>query len=192
MNMEKLCKAVAVTAELMGTDLSESAARVFIEDLERYPEQMVLGALTRCRREVKGKLTLVDVISRMDDGRPGAEEAWAACPKDEGSSAVFSAEQSKAFFAALPQLEAGDPIAARMTFKEVYTAECARARDAGEAPKWTPSLGHNPETRSPVLREALDKGRISHAQVLKLLPADCVENTEIAALVHDISKGLTP
>jgi len=188
----EIIKAVAVTAELMGTELSESAARVFIADLERYPEQMVLGALTRCRREVKGKLTLVDVISRMDDGRPGVEEAWAACPKDEGSSVVFSAEQSKAFFAALPQLEAGDPIAARMTFKEVYTAECARARDVGEAPKWTPSLGHDVQTRAPVLREAVDKGRMSQAQALRLLPAAYAKDPEIAALVDDFSKRLTP
>ena len=79
----KLNEAIAVTAELTGTVLSKVAAQVMAEDLARYPEAQVMGALTRCRRELKGRLTIADVISRLDDGRPGVEEAWAMLPKDE-------------------------------------------------------------------------------------------------------------
>jgi hypothetical protein len=67
----RLSEAVAVTLELTGTTLSEVAARMMADDLARYPEQQVMGALTRCRRELKGRLTIADVISRLDDGRPG-------------------------------------------------------------------------------------------------------------------------
>ena len=67
---ENLLKAIAVTAELTDTDLSESAARVMAEDLAVFPENQVLGALVKCRRELKGRLRIGDVIDRLDDGRP--------------------------------------------------------------------------------------------------------------------------
>ena len=92
-----ILQAIAVTAELTGTQLSEPAARVFAGDLAAYPEAQVLGALTRCRKEVRGRLTLQDVIGRLDDGRPGAEEAWAMLPKDEAASCVWTDEMCSAW-----------------------------------------------------------------------------------------------
>ena len=77
----ELAEALAVTAELTGTELSVAAAKVMATDLAAYPRQQVLGALARCRRELKTRLTMAAVIERLDDGRPGAEEAWAMIPK---------------------------------------------------------------------------------------------------------------
>ena len=79
----ELIKAVAVTAELCGRVFSPEAAAVFVSDLETYPEKALIRALARCRREVKGMLTVQDVLTRLDDGRPGVEEAWAMLPHDE-------------------------------------------------------------------------------------------------------------
>ena len=79
----ELLQALAVTAELTGTELSEPAARVMANDLAAYPVQQVLGALTRCRRELKGRLTVAAILERLDDGRPGPNEAWAMIPQDE-------------------------------------------------------------------------------------------------------------
>ena len=62
-----LLEAVAVTAELCGRTFSEPAARVFVADLAAYPEDAVLKALTRCRKEVRGALTVADVVQRIDD-----------------------------------------------------------------------------------------------------------------------------
>src|SRR5438270_13827149 len=74
---ERILEALGVVCELTSTKLSEAATRVFANDLARYPEAQVLGALARCRREVKGRLTLAEVVSRLEDGRPGPEQAWA-------------------------------------------------------------------------------------------------------------------
>ena len=87
-----LLQAVMVTAELCGSPFtSESVATVFIEDLAGYPEPLVLAALKRCRLEHKGRLTVADVLSRIEDGRPGVETAWAqiATLADERKSLVW-------------------------------------------------------------------------------------------------------
>ena len=72
MPSKALLQAIAVTAELTGTQLSEGAARVLAADVAPYPEKQVMGALVRCRKELRGRLTVADIIARLDDGRPGA------------------------------------------------------------------------------------------------------------------------
>ena len=66
-----ILKAVAVTAELTGAELSETALRVMAADLDSYSETAVLRALDRCRRELKARLTLGAVLERIEeqDGR---------------------------------------------------------------------------------------------------------------------------
>src|SRR5438128_1262787 len=93
----ELIEAVAVTAELCGRTFSEAAARVFVDDLSRYPEHQIIAALGRCRREVKGVLTVSDVVSRIDDGRPGVEQAWSMVPITESQTAVWTDEIATAF-----------------------------------------------------------------------------------------------
>jgi hypothetical protein len=57
------------------------------------------------------------VIERLDDGRPGAEEAWAMVPKDEEESAVITGEMRFAMGVALRLLADGDAIASGDTSK---------------------------------------------------------------------------
>lgn len=165
-------KAVAVTAELTGTQLSEPAARMFAADLAEYPVDQVLAALTRCRREVKGRLTVAEVVARIAelDGRPGAEEAWAMMPRDEAQSAVITDEMAVAMGAALSLLADGDAVGARMAFKEVYAREVAAARAASKPPRWFASLGHDRAGRESVIRDAVQRGRLTHAQARQHLP----------------------
>ena len=170
----ELIQAVAVTAELCGRTFSEGAARMFVADLTTYPEPAVLKALTRCRREVKGMLTIQDVVSRIDDGRLGVEEAWAMMPFSESQSVVWTEEMAQAFGIALPLLCEGEKVAARMAFKEAYLRLNGEARDAGKPVIWSPSLGHDKSGREPVLSEAVAKGRLTyeHAQEIGyMLPA---------------------
>ncbi|MBL0142637.1 MAG: hypothetical protein IPP91_11190 [Betaproteobacteria bacterium] len=164
----QLLEAIAITAELTGTQLSAGAACVFAADLSAYPEHQVLGALVRCRREVKGRLSLADVISRLDDGRPGPEEAWAMIPKDEAGSVVWTDEMAQAFGVASPLME--EPIQARMAFLEAYRDRVRIARDQGSPVRWTPSLGHDPAGREVALADAVHHGRLSAAHAQALLP----------------------
>ncbi|MCR4297475.1 MAG: hypothetical protein NUV75_01795 [Gallionella sp.] len=181
---KQLLQAIAVTSELTGTQLSEAAARVMAQDLARYPEQQVLGALTRCRRELRPHgLTIEAVLTRLDDGRPGAEEAWAMMPRDEAQSVVWTDEMVQAWGIAQPLLEEGDQVAARMAFAETYRKLIQAARDTGQAVKWTPSLGHDPHGRESVLVDAARRGRLTPQHVAKLLPYREEPHPEIAALL---------
>lgn len=162
---------IQATAELCGQALSKPALAVLTLDLGGYPEAQVRGALRRCRREHKGRLTAEAVVSRLDDGRPGAEQAWAMIPQDEHASVVWTAEMAEAYGAAGPLLAAGDAVAARMAFREVYSAAMVRARDERRPPVWTPSLGRDPAHRETVLRDAVERGRISMAHARAALPS---------------------
>lgn len=167
---ENLLKSIAVTAELTDTDLSEFAARIMAKDLSGFPENQVLKALEKCRKELKGKLRISDVIDRIDDGRPGHEESWAMIPKSESASIVWTREMAESFGIALPLIEAGDHVAARMAFIETYKSKCAEARNNGTPLKWEPSLGHDRNGREHVLMDAVERGRLTQNHALSLLP----------------------
>jgi hypothetical protein len=139
-------------------------------DLVRYPEAQVMGALVRCRRELKGRMTITDVVTRLDDGRPGVEEAWAMVPKAESESVVWTEEMAKAMPAVHDLLNAGDAVAARMAFKEVYQRLCQEARDKGIQVSWSVSLGWAVDGRESAIRGAVEKGRLTSAQAKVFLP----------------------
>ena len=165
-----LVQAIAVTSELCGRTLSPEAAKIFVADLAPYPELQVAAALVRCRKEVRGMLTLSDVISRLDDGRPGVEEAWAMLPMSERQSAVWTTEMSLAFGIALPLIGAGEIVAARMAFKETYLRLVSQARDAARPVQWLATLGHDPAGRESVLLQAVSLGRLTFAEAQMHLP----------------------
>lgn len=171
MHSSNVLKAVCVTAELCGRTFTEAAAQVFCHDLAAYPEEAVLAALTRCRREVKGLLTTQDVISRMDDGRPGVEEAWAMIPAGEDDTIVWTAEMAEAHAACAPLLAEGDRIAARMTFKEVYSKAVTRAVANGVPVSWSTSLGWDMEKRQRVLKAAVEAGKLPALEAREECPA---------------------
>jgi hypothetical protein len=164
-----LLEAVAVTAELCGRVFSEPAARVFVNDLSGYPEQQVIGALARCRKEVRGMLTVADVIQRLEDGRPGVEEAWSMLPRSESESVVWTDEMSEAF-AVASRIMDDDNVAARMAFKEAYKRAVDKARERAKPVNWCASLGHDPRGREGALLEAVELGRITAAYAIGLAP----------------------
>jgi hypothetical protein len=181
-----LLQAIAVTAELCGTQLSEPAARVFLVDLSKYPIQQVLGALVRCRRELKGRLTLADVISRLDDGRPGPEEAWAAVAKlDEGSTIVWTYEMQQAH--AKCEAVMDDRVAARMAFLERYRYLCQFARDSSIPVQWIVSPGHDAGGREAAIVEAVELGRIAPDRVQQYLPFNVSQDVLARVLCSRIS-----
>ena len=185
----ELIKAIAVTAELTATPLSESAARVMASDLAQYPLQQVLGALTRCRRELRPRsLTIEAVLTRLDDGRPGPEQAWAMMPRSEADSVVWTEEMCQAHAVAKPLLDEGDQVAARMAFAEAYRRMIQAARDAGAPVHWTPSLGHDPHGRESVLLEAVRLGRLTQTHVAGLLPLRDEPNPAVTAMVEQTKR----
>ena len=161
--------------EVYAAGLTDGAVDIWWAALKRYSIQDVRRALNaHVATSGAGHFTPrpADIIGHIQaqDGRIGAEEAWAALPKDESATVVWSDEMARAFGVALPLIDSGDLIAARMAFLERYRAEVQGARAAGVPVCWTPSLGHDPAGRESVLRTAQAAGRLSAALVEKLLP----------------------
>lgn len=164
-----LLQAIAVTAELTGTELSPAAAKVMATDLAAFPEPQVIGALTRCRRELKGRMTVADVLTRLEDGRPGPEEAWSMIPKSEAATVVWTDEMSQAMAVAGPLMDS--PVQARMAFLEKYRELVRQAREDKRPPCWWVSLGHDVLGREGPVLEAVERGRLTVAQASNLLPS---------------------
>lgn len=167
---EDLVNLVAVTAELCGTQMSKPAAKLLAEELAEYDPSEVQKALQKCRRELKGRLTMQEVISRIDDGRPGAEEAWAMLVWDEELTCVLTDEMNLAQGIAR-QVYYSDKVAARMAFKEAYTRLVAEARNGKVPVSWWPSLGWDADSRTDVINRAIDEGKLIAARVQHLIPA---------------------
>jgi hypothetical protein len=159
----KLLEAVAVTAELCGRVFSEPAARVFMADLSAYPEPAVIKALARCRREVRGVLTVSDVVSRLDDGRPGPEEAWSMLPISEAQTVVWTEEMRLAFGVA---------------------GSLIRRGDKGKPVDWTASLGDDARSREGVLLEAVKLGRLELDRAREFAPALPAPDPKVMALLE--------
>jgi len=180
-----ILQAMAVTCELTGTQLSEGAARVMARDLAAYPEGQVLGALDRCRKELRGRLTLADILTRLDDGRPGPEEAWAIVSpslQDERVTVVWTEEMALASGPAMAIM--GDPIAARMAFLESYRRLVQQARDEGKEVIWMPCMGWDVAGRVGPLHEAVRLGRLTRKHVTALLPPGREPAPAVAALIE--------
>lgn len=185
MSQADLLQAIAVTAELCGTNLSEPAARLFLQDLSSFDEKAVLKALSKCRREIKGRLTLAEIITRIDDGRPGAEEAWAMLPRDEGTTVVWTEEMCQAWATVQTLVDDGEVVAARMAFKEAYSRLVNEAREARTPAKWTVSLGHDVAGRKTVLLMAVAKRRLTAEHACSLIPNFESEESSVPLLSAD-------
>jgi hypothetical protein len=158
----QLVEAVAVTAELTGSELSEAAIRAIVQDLSGYPQEQVFKALRKCRRELTGKLTLAQIISRIDGGHPSADEAWAqVSTDDEGRTLVVTKQAMAAMEDARHLLADGDRVGARMAFKKRYEETLDRCRDRNEPPDWFVSLGSDRNSRAEVIADALAAGKIT-------------------------------
>ena len=169
---KSVLEAIAVTCELTSTNLSEPAIRVMVDTLSEYPEPQVLGAMRKCCKELKSRLTLADILTRLDDDRPGVEEAWAMLSSvlgNEQASLIWTDEMREAYGVVAPL--ADDPIAARMAFKERYMVLVSDARDRHEPVKWSASLGYDLTLREAVLRDAVERKRLTQEHALKLCPS---------------------
>ena len=169
--MSDVIKLLAVTAEVLGTEWSECAAEVVAEELRRYPLATVKTALARCRCELRGRLTLHDILDRLPGGHPGAEEAWGMVAKsltDEAVTVVRTEEMRQAFAAAWNLKD--DPIAARLAFKETYTRCVNESRAHRQPIRWSVSLGTDASGRVPVLSEAVKAGYLTAEKAARYLP----------------------
>jgi len=168
--------------------LAGAAKAMFFRALAAYPLIEVRAGLDAHLRDPKGGQFLpmpADVIKHIqgivaDDGRPGAEEAWATAfrSRDESATVVWTDEMSEAYRIAAPLMQAGDEIGARMAFKEAYGRLMTEARMTRRPPSWTASLGFDIEGRRQVLLPHIEAGRLS----ADLMPGLAIGLDQVLAL----------
>lgn len=161
--------------ELFGAKGTKASFSLWWASLKRFPLEFVRDALSgHVQDPIAGKFAPkpADIIGRLQemDGRPGPEESWAMMPRDEAMTVVWTEEMSQAWGVALPLINEGDNVAARMAFVERYKQLVSHARAAGRAAKWTPSLGTDAMGRERALMDAVELGRLPAEHVAGLLP----------------------
>lgn len=146
---------------------------LFFRAMARWPLAEVRAAFdAHVADPQRGRFVPVpaDLIAQLearagDDGRPGAEEAFALAlaAADEAETVVWTAETAEAWGVAQRVLSAGDEVGARMAFREVYARLVAEARAARRSVQWQVALGHDRNRHADALRKAADLGRIPRA-----------------------------
>ena len=173
MSKESIIRALGVTAEAMGQQISPAGLLLMADDLEPYGVETVLAALARVRRECR-RLTVADVMDHLAaaDGRPKADEAWANAlgAHDEAETVVWTHEAAQAFEVARALLDINDKTGARMAFRDAYERLCRQAREAGEQVQWIASLGWDADRRTAVLTAAVEAGKLDAHYARGLLP----------------------
>lgn len=173
---DSVVKALAVVCELTGTQFSAAAQAVILRQLGTYQPKQVIAALERCSVECRGRLSLADVVSRLDDGRPGAEEAWASFPKEESDAGCVTQEMSAAWGACHKLYEDGDHVGARMAFKEAYAREVTKGRASSQSPVWRVSPGFDKASTEAAAIEGLRKRLLTTGAALQYIAPENHEN----------------
>ena len=174
MSVEKIIQAITVTAELTGTQFSRDVMFVMAEDLLAYPLDKVLIAFERCRREIKGKLTLAAILERIDDGWQSTEEAFNTLVsgwENDSISILTTHTAMQAAQSATALFNAGDKYRAGMAFKTAYERMVSEKKAKGMQPDWFVSAGVDKEQLAHVVKEAAMNGHITQDYALTLLPA---------------------
>lgn len=165
---DQLIDALCLTAEAMGNVITPSAAMMMAEDLSDYSLPELGRALRACRREVKGRLTVADIIQRCqaEDGRPGKDEAWSIGleSSDEYGTAVMTWEIQQAMSSAKIILDEGDQVGARMAFMSTYERLVRESREVNRPIEVIVSLGFDKERRVTAIQQAVQLGRLQQIE----------------------------
>ena len=192
---DHLMELIYATAEVLGQELKARAVVLMANDLSDYPVREVEAALARCRAELTGRLTLTAILERMPSAQQHLlpNEAWALAlaSMDESETVIWTEEIAQALGVASPILAEGDKVGARMAFLSAYERAVTLAKSEGRRPRWTPSLGTDPQRRQMVLAEAVAAGRLPAPRAEALLPPPDKPTTEAGrAQVREITNHL--
>lgn len=168
-----IAQIVTATAEVLGQEITATAAEMIATDLAEYPDQQIADGLKACRRELTGRLTLAAIIDRIQrtDGHLEPNEAWAVAlqASDERSTVIMTEQIQKALMAAKPIIDSGDAVGARMAFLDAYRRLTAEAREQRKETVWHVSLGWDVQDRAVAISRAVEMGRIGQDQGESLL-----------------------
>jgi hypothetical protein len=187
--------------------LSANAKALFFRAVARFPIEQVEGAIQAHlidpeAGKFKAHIQPAHIIAQIeaavaDDGRPGADEAWAIAllARDEAATVVWTEETAQAFAACKPVLDLGDEVGARMAFRQTYDRLVNGARKQGQPNRWQASLGFDMALREQALHRAATAGLLPAPHAAALLPPpltgeDIVPDSEARAAIARIQAML--
>lgn len=157
---------------------------LFFRALAKYPLEAVRSGFdAHVGDPQRGRFvpTPADIVAQIeglaaDDGRPGADEAWAmaVAARDEDTTVVWTEEMQEAWGVATMVMDLGDEVGARMAFKDAYNRLVDEARRSRKQPIWQLSLGHDSQGRREAIERAVQAGRLPPS-TLEGLPAPASE-----------------
>ena len=203
---EKIAELIDATAEILGSQIKPQIIKIMCDDLSDYEFNDIQAALTACRREVKGRLSLKDIIDRLPkkgDELPTADELW-------GQVYEYLTDEYKTFvlpemaFIALENTNggiyelamSGDKTAARMAFKAAYER---LSQGFNGKVNYVIRLGLNKENQASAIKTAYLEKKITKEtaaaflpeidEMLGLLPPPNSEN--VAKVMQSIAAALS-
>lgn len=169
--LDQVCSALSRGAYIPN---AENTA-IFFRALAAYDLSTVQAAMdAHVKDPVRGRFTPnpADLIAQIEDanandGRPGADEAWAIAVRgvDENVTIVWTEEIAQAWQISRPVFDLGDEVGARVAFRDAYNRLVIEARMAHRKPVWTEALGFDPELRIQAVRHAIALGRMEPSQM---------------------------
>jgi hypothetical protein len=167
---EEFQKAMASVGIAFDKEITKGHLKVYFEALSEYSIDQVKRALSACLKSCRFFPRPVDIIDAIAEAeRPvnaiDANEAWSLAlqAQDETKTVVWTELIARCWGIALPILEAGDKVGARMAFIEAYK----KGDDNG---KWIASLGTDLNDRALTIQDAIDRKLLPQSQEF-LLPA---------------------
>lgn len=91
---DQIVKLLAIVCEVTATEMSDGARRLILEKLKSYSAPSVLKALNQCSGQCKFKLTLAEIIERIEASRNRVPDAEATRRMLENRDQEFK-EQKK-------------------------------------------------------------------------------------------------
>jgi hypothetical protein len=170
-----------------------TATAMFFRALASYPLAEVRAAFdAHIRDRDTGRFvpTPSHILAQLRDlasadGRPGADEAWAIALRagDEMATVVWTTEMREAWFIALPVLQGGDEVGARIAFRQAYERKTEEARTQRQPARWHASVGQDFEAAALELRLARERGLLTDADLVDTpaaLPAPTADPAVLA------------
>lgn len=174
---ERIVDSIEMTAEISGNPFKPQVIALMVEDLAEWEFNDIQVALNACRREVKGRLSLKDIIDRLPkkgDELPTADELW-------GQILEYLTDENKTFvlpemaFIALESTHggiyklamSGDKTGARMAFKAAYER---LSQGYNGKVNYKVRLGLDKENQAAAVKTAYLENKITKQMALAFFP----------------------
>jgi len=193
-DLEQFVQMWAETCEVYGPRPSDNVVALVYRTLESFDLADIQAAIASHLGESKFSPKPADIIERIHqaqpDGHPGADEAWAIAIEmmDENRTVITTQEIMYACPNATKIYNDGDPIGARMAFRQAYEPILKKARENGMPAIWTANLGLDPGGRKVAIMSGIEQGLLAPGAAWPIkgqLTAGDEERLEVLRVEHD-------